>query len=448
MINNVNIMAIFNFLLFLTPIVCLVRIHLLSFLLISMFLSLLPNLYQIIKQRYFIEKSKQIKLIHPISNIFILLIIIFISYQFCSLIVFDFNTFPLTLHFLVGLKKISREIFMILIGVGILYSISNNTKHNQYEDSLVYLSKGIIFAAIIFLIDHIFGHAIFQLLRPSLSADNDIGYNISQSHQGQVFCIVIVWPLIVNLLMLKRKTYAILLLVSVIIIGFSTFIAHNLNYNAILSLLLGFSVFFFFITYRKYLTLLSILLFLFLLLVVPLFFIFVDQDYLTNLPKFKDSISHRFCIWHYYSQKVFDSLFFGYGFNSSEKFGIIENISCHVIPPFRHLAQGLVANGHHPHNIGLQSILELGVFGLLIITIFGLLIILNTDNAYNFTIRKYTLAILNKQNLIRSSFLASFFAFFIFLIAAVSIWSTWVIATIFFVIIIGKILIFNSNNIK
>jgi O-antigen ligase len=303
-----------------------------------------------------------------------------------------------------------------------------------------------MFAAIFFVFDHLIGHAIFGLIMPHLMSN--VGYNISQSHQGQIFCVVIVWPLIAYLFILEKKKHAYWLMFATGLIAFVPFIMHGLNYNAALSFLVGLFVFVFFIIYRKNLTMFSIVAFLLLLLIVPVLFIIFEQEQLSLLPTFKDSISHRFCIWHYYAQKIEGSFLFGYGFNVSEKFGIIENVSCNMIYSFRHLHEGLVANGHHPHNIGLQSVLELGLVGLTINIIIGIIIILQTDTKSSLIIRKNTVAMLNRQNTIRSGLLASFFALFVFLIAAVNIWSAWVLATILYILFVSKMLIMASKDIK
>jgi hypothetical protein len=55
---------------------------------------------------------------------------------------------------------------------------------------------------------------------------------------------------------------------------------------------------------------------------------------------------------------------------------------------------------------------------------------------------------LNRQNTIRSGLLASFFALFVFLIAAVNIWSAWVLATILYILFVSKMLIMASKDIK
>ena len=427
-------MILFNCLLFLTPIVCLVRIHWLSIILIIMFISLLPSLKLIITKRYFVVKHERIKIEHPVPDILCFLIVMLFMYQILSLIIFDIET---TVHFYKGLTKIATEIVQTLIGIGILYILQNS--HKDYQQSLSFLIKGIIFAAIFFVFDHITGHKIFSLLMPHLSSI--YGYNISQSHQGQVFCSVIVWPLVGYLFILDKKKYAYWLIFCAGLIACVAFVFHGLNYNAILSFLTGLFVFIFFIKYKNQFSELSILAFLFLMRIVAGVFTIFEQEHLSLLPKFKDSISHRFCIWHYYAQKIFDNILFGYGFNSAEKFRIIENVTCHMIQSFRHLDATLVANGNHPHNIGLQSVLELGLFGLIIIISIGIEIILKTNINNTFIIIKQTIAILNNKNTIHASFLASFFAFLVFLIAAVNIWSAWIIATIFYVAIIGKMVI-------
>lgn len=427
-------MIFFNYLLFLTPIVCLVRIHWLSIILIIMFISLLPSLKLIIKKRYFVVKHERIKIEHPVPDILCFLIVILFAHQILSLIIFDFD---IPAYFYKGLTKIVTEIVQTLIGISILYILQNS--HKDYQQSLSFLIKGIIFAAIFFVFDHILDHKILSLLMPHLSSLN--GYNISQSHQGQVFCSVIVWPLVGYLFILNKKKYAYWLIFCAGLIAFVAFVFHGLNYNAILSFLTGLFVFIFFIKYKKHFSELSIFAFLFLMLIVPILFTIFEQEHLSLLPKFKDSISHRFCIWHYYTQKIFDNILFGHGFNSAEKFGIIENVTCNMIQSFRHLNPALVANGHHPHNIGLQSVLELGLIGIIIIISIGVVIILKTNIHNAFIIRKQTIAMLNNKNTIHASFLASFFAFLVFLIAAVNIWSAWVIATIFYISIICKMVI-------
>ncbi len=433
-------MGFFKTLLFLTPIICLIRVHWITPIMLLMLFSLTPSLIKNFNDKSLPPK----KIIHPIASNILIFIIILISYQILSFCWFDFDQ----IYVKKAIKKIILLIFNILTGIGLLYALVNQPNAKEQNKNFDCLAKGLIFASVIFLLDHLLHHKIFSLIMPNMITNDNIGYNIYQSHMGQILCIIIIWPVIANLWITDCKKYSLFVFIMVGLIAITPFIFYKVNYNAPLSFIVGCVSFVIFSKIKKSAILIAIMGFIFMIAIVPIIFTIADTESNFFNPNIKLSINHRICIWHYYAYKIYNSLITGYGFNSSETFGAVENITCGGAFPNQNLPElmPLVANGHHPHNIGLQVLLELGIIGFIIIIILGSLIIYQLSIKQNIIIRKLTMTIINKQNIIKSAILASFFSFLAFLIAAVNIWAGWVVATIFLCSAICKMLILEHHN--
>ena len=161
------------------------------------------------------------------------------------------------------------------------------------------------------------------------------------------------------------------------------------------------------------------------------YILFLKKYYYISFIRF----DHRFAIWNYTAEKIFEEFLFGHGLFSSKKLGDKDKLSLteYNIDYKTTKIRYYPAIPLHPHNNALQIWLELGFFGILLFTL-----LLNS-------LFKKVLSFNSNNKISNCLVVGSFFCIIIINQSSFGFWQFWWLASISYWVIFVNIL---NTNIK